>query len=159
MGAKIRMDQKFSKLHKLLTESMVSQWNSSGIFSQDSILCSSATKSKVYCTDWEKHLKFSQEEFYLCRCSTTFPVEQKAMQKNVWQIPKSSPYLQRSLVLDSGPLLVQVPKRNGILWKRTAHKEFGTISRKRCCWNSLRADVQFSVLRLHCPEVNSKAMW
>ena len=26
-----------------------------------------------------------------------------------------------------------------------------------CYWNSLRADVQFSVLRLHCPEVNSKA--
>ena len=39
------------------------------------------------------------------------------MKKNVWQIPKLSPYLQRSLVLDSGHLLVQVPKRSGILWK------------------------------------------
>ena len=47
---------------------MVSQWNSSGIFSQDSIRCSSVKKSKVYCTDWEKHQKISQEEFYLCRC-------------------------------------------------------------------------------------------
>ena len=27
----------------------------------------------------------------------------------------------------------------------------------RCCWNSQKADVQFSVQRLHCPEVNSKA--
>ena len=28
----------------------------------------------------------SQEEFYLCRCSTTLLVEQKAMKKNVWQM-------------------------------------------------------------------------
>ena len=41
--------------------------------------------------------------------------------------------------------------------KKTAHKEFGIISRKRCWWNSQRMDVQFSVLRLHCPGVNSKA--
>ena len=34
-----------------LTESTVSQWNSSGIFSQDSIRCSSMKKSKVYCSD------------------------------------------------------------------------------------------------------------
>ena len=47
-------------------------------------------------------------------------------------------YMQRSLVLDTGHLLVQVPKRSGILWKRIAHKEFGTISRKRCWWNSLK---------------------
>ena len=26
-----------------------------------------------------------------------------------------------------------------------------------CCWNSQKADVQFSVLRAHCPEVDSKA--
>ena len=25
-----------------------------------------------------------------------------------------------------------------------------------CCWNLLKACVQFSVLRLHCPDVNSK---
>ena len=32
-----------------LTESTASQWNSSGIFSQDSIRCSSVKKSNVYC--------------------------------------------------------------------------------------------------------------
>ena len=48
-------------------------------------------------------------------------------------------------------------KKSGLLWKRTAHKEFGTTSRKRCWWNSLRVDVQFSVQRLHCPGVNSEA--
>ena len=39
----------------------------------------------------------------------------------------------------------QVPKRSGILWKRIARKECGIISRTRCCWNSQRADVLFSV--------------
>ena len=79
------------------------------------------------------------------------------MKKNVWQMPKSSPYLQGSLVLDNGHLLVQVPKRSGILWKEIAHKEFGITSWKRCCWNSLKADVQFSVHQLHFPGVSSKA--
>ena len=34
---------------------------------------------------------------------------------------------------------------------------FGTKLLKGCCWNSLRADVQLSVLRLHCPGVSSEA--
>ena len=46
----------------------------------------------------EKHQKLSQEEFYLCRCSTTFLVTVKTMWKNVWQMLRSSPYLRRSLV-------------------------------------------------------------
>ena len=41
--------------------------------------------------------------------------------------------------------------------KRIAPKEFGIISRTRCCWNSQKADVLFSVQRLHCPGVSSKA--
>ena len=43
----------------------------------------------------------------------------KAIMKNVWEMPESSLSLQRSLVLDNGYLLVQVPKRSGILWKRS----------------------------------------
>ena len=53
--------------------------------------------------------------------------------------------------------MVQVLRRNGILWKRTVLKEFEITSRKRCCWNSQKADVQFSVQQLHCPGVSSKA--
>ena len=43
-------------------------------------------KSNVYCTDWEKHQKISLEEFYSCRCSTTFLVEQETKKKNVWDV-------------------------------------------------------------------------
>ena len=67
------------------------------ICSQDSIRCSSVKKSKVYCTDWEKLQKISQEEFYLCRCSTTFPVEQKTIKKNVWQMLDSFLCMQKDL--------------------------------------------------------------
>ena len=92
----------------------------------------------------------------LCRCSTTFPVIRKT-KKNVWQMQKSSPYLQRNLEEDSGHLLVQVPRKNAVLWKKTVFKEFGISSRIRCCWNSQKADVQFSVQQLHRPVVSSKA--
>ena len=52
----------------------------------------------------------------------TSPVTEKATKKNVWQMPESSKYLQRNLVLDNGHLLDQVLKRSGIL-QREAHKE------------------------------------
>ena len=42
--------------------------------------------------------------------------------------------------------------------RRQSHKEPGTILRKKCCWNSQKADILFSVQRLHCPGVSSKAM-
>ena len=41
----------------------------------------------------------------------TSPVTEKAIKKNVWQMPESSKYLQRHLVLDNGHLLVQVLKK------------------------------------------------
>ena len=59
------------------------------------------------------------------------------------------------MVLDNGHLLVQVLKRSGVL-QRIAHNELGIISRTKCCWNSQKADILFSVQRLHCPGVSSK---
>ena len=69
----IKSSQNYRNFDRMDGEPMEFEWN---IF-QDSTPCSSVKKSKVYCTDWEKHQKFSKEEFYLCRCSTTFPVEHK----------------------------------------------------------------------------------
>ena len=94
--------------------------------------------------------KLSQEEFYSCQCSMTSLVTEKAIKKNVWQMPESSKYLREDLVLDNGHLLVQVVKRSGIL-QRIAHKELGIISRTQCCWNLQKAGSLFSVQRLHCP--------
>ena len=60
------------------------------------------------------------------------------------------------MVLDNGHLLDQVLRRNGIL-PRTVHKEPGTTLRSKCCWNLQKVDTLFSVQRLHCPGVLSKA--
>ena len=48
-------------------------------------------------------------------------------------------------------------KRSGTVSAKTVHKEYGTILLKGCWWNSQKADVQFSALRAHCPEVDSEA--
>ena len=84
-------------------------------------------------------------------------VTENAIKKNVWQMPESSKYLQRNVVLDNGHSLVHFLKRSGILRKRTVHKELGIISRTKCCWNSQKVDILFSVQRLLCPGVSSRA--
>ena len=66
-------------------------------------------------------------------------VTEKATKMNVWQMPESSKYLREDLVLDNGHLLDQVLKRSGIL-QRIVHKEPGIILRKKCFWNSQKAD-------------------
>ena len=72
-------------------------------------------------------------------------------------MPKSLPYLQGNLGLDNGDSLVQVLKRSGIQRKRIVHKEPGIISRTKCCWNSEKADILFSVQQPFFPGVRSKA--
>ena len=82
-----------------------------------------------------RHLRVSQEQSYSCRCSTTFPVDQKTMNNNAWRMPISFLCMQRDLEKDNGHLLVQVPRRSGILWMRN--------SPQGIWWNSQRVDVQF----------------
>ena len=47
-------------------------------------------------------------------------------------------------------------EKNCTLSVKIVHKETGTIWRKGCCWNSQKADIQFSVPRVHCPESAQK---
>ena len=79
------------------------------------------------------------------------------MKKNAWRMPNSYLCTREDLEKDNGHSLVLVLKRSGTLSVKTVHKECWTIWMKGCCWNSLTADVHFFALRLHCPEVNSKA--
>ena len=44
-----------------------------------------------------RHQRISQEESYLCRCSTTIPVEQETMKKNVWQMLDSYLCIQKKI--------------------------------------------------------------
>ena len=79
------------------------------------------------------------------------------MKKNACQMPVSFLYVQEDLEKDNGHLLVLVLRKSGTLSVKIVHKKSGTIWRKECCWNLQKADVQFSVLQVHCPEVDSKA--
>ena len=76
------------------------------------------------------------------------------MKKNACRMLDSYLCMQEDLEMDIGHSLVLVLRKSGILSVKTVLKESGTKLQKGCCWNSLRADVQFSVLRPRCPEVN-----
>ena len=102
--------------------------------------------------------EISQEEFYLCRCSTTFPVEQKTMNKNVWHTLESYLCMQGGLVQDQWSFIgpgsekklysIKQDSPQGI-WDNIAEKMLVDFAESGC--------PIFSVLRLHCPEVNSEA--
>ena len=65
--------------------------------------------------------------------------------------------MQEDLEKDNdGHSLVPVLRITGNPSVRTVHKEFRTKLKQGCCWNSQRADVQFSVGRLRCPEAIQK---
>ena len=89
--------------------------------------------------------EISQEEFYLCRCSTTFILEQETMKNNACQMPISFLYMQKDLEKDNGHLLVLVLRKSGTLSVKIVHKGSGTKWRKERCWVWQKADVQFSV--------------
>ena len=86
-----------------------------------------------------------------------FLLIKKTTKNNVWQIPNSYLCTRGDLEKDNGHLLVLVLKRNGAVSVKTVHKEYRTILLKGCCWNLLKADVQFPRYDPNCPEVNWKA--
>ena len=71
MGRQIDVVQKFTRTQSFGQNWMVSQWNSSGIFSQDPPHSISATKSKSSFPTWAQNQKISLDGLSSCRCSTT----------------------------------------------------------------------------------------
>ena len=112
------------KATEIMMLSMESWLNSSGTSSQDSQRCSPVVKSAIFWALWDKHQKLSQEEFIYVNIQRLI-VTEKALKKNVWQMPESWKYLREDLVLDNGHLLVQVLKSGGLLVQRIVHKELG----------------------------------
>ena len=86
-----------SKIHhntELWTQLMVSRWNSSGTFSQDSPHGSSSTKSKSSWTKWATQHN-SMDESSSCRCSITSYGDLKTMNRNANQALNSFLYAKR----------------------------------------------------------------
>ena len=155
-----KKDWRGSKVHQnteLWTEVTVSQWNSSGIFSQDSPRCSSVTKFKSYCWDWKNIREFyrtdylrvdvqrhlmgikRQQERIRVRCSTRFPTCKKDSKR------------------DNGHSSGLDQRKSGIRSVNSVHKVNVTKWWKRWWWNSQKADTQSYESRVHCPEECSNA--
>ena len=122
-----------SKIHhntELWTQLTESRWNSSGIFSQDSPHCSSATKSKSSCQKWAIHQNL-KEGLSSCRCSMTSFGDLKTMNGNAMLTPTLCIYLQKDSQQDDGHSSDLDQKRSGILLTLTDHKENETESLNR----------------------------
>ena len=78
----------------------------------------------------------------LCRCSMTFPVDQKTMKKNVWQMPNSFFCMQEDLEKDNGHSLVLVLKRSGTVSVKTVHKEY---------WDNMAERMLLELAESGCP--------
>ena len=136
---------------------MVSQWNSSGISSQDLPYCISAPKSKSYCQKWANSQKNSQDGSSSCRCSTTFHGDLKTMKQNANQALSSFLSMRKDSHQDNSHSSDLDQTRSGILLTNTIHKENGTELQNWWWSNSVKADTQFSAPRVHCPGECSRA--
>ena len=124
-------------------------------FSKDSQRCSSCDEISELLSDFGQTPETFTGRILFMAMFNDISCDRKS-NKDVWQMPESSKYWREDLVLDNGHFLDQVLERSGIL-QRIVHKELGTTLRKKCCWNLLKVDILFSVQRLHCPGVVSRA--
>ena len=99
--------------------------------------CSSLMKSNVYCSDWMRHKRISQERPSSCRCSTTSHEDQETIKKNGWQMPNSFLCMQRRF--GKGQWSVIGPG-SANKWYCIS-EDYGTILPKECWWNLQKADV------------------
>ena len=117
-----------SKIHhntELWTQLTENRWNSSGICSQDSLHCSSSTKSKSSWTKSATQIN-SKDELSSCGCSMTSNVDLKTMNGNAVLTPHLCLYLRKDFQQDVGYSSDLDQKRSGIL---LTTKEQGELDR------------------------------
>ena len=113
-----------TKLWTLLTEN---RWNSSEIFYQDSLHCSSSKKSKSSWTKWANQNN-SKDESSSCRCSMTSCGELKTMKRNVLLIPHLCRHSQKDFQQDVGHSSNLGQRQSGIPLTKEDQEENGTES-------------------------------
>ena len=132
------------KATETLSESKERRRNSSATFPQDSTRCSSAVKSKLHWADWRNTRKFHMKNSLDVDVQRHFLWNER--QRRMSGTRSSCIFIckvwYKTMVIHWSRFRKEV-----VFYERKVHKEFGTISRKRCCWNSQKSNVQFSVLR------------
>ena len=119
------------KATETMTESMESRRNSSGTFSQDLIRCSSAKKSKVYCTDWEKHQKTFTGRILFMSMFNDISCGTKDNKQRCLARARLVSLYARKFLKDNGHSLVLVPKRSACYsMKEESTRNLGQIGGK-----------------------------
>ena len=134
MGKQIDVVQKVHQNKELWTKLMVSQWNSSGVFSQDSPHCSLSVKFKSYCQNWAYNQKISLDGLSSCRCSTTSHGDLKTVRRDANQALSSFLCMQKDFHQENGhssDLRIQSTKRMGESCGASDDKICDNICRKR----------------------------
>ena len=126
------------------------------MFPQNSPHCSSSTKSKSSWGKWANPNN-SKDESSSCRCPMTSHGDLKTMNGNAMLTSHLCLYSQKSSQQNVGHSSDLDQKRSGIPLTTKDHEENGTKSENRWWSDSEKADTQFSVPRVHCPEECSKA--
>ena len=147
-----------SKFHKLWQNRPVSQWDSSGISPGFNTLQLSQEVQELLLR-LNEHQRISQEGSSSCRCSTTSHGDQKTnkieCESNAQLVSLFGRRFgagQRSFFgLGSKKKLYSISEDSPQgEWGKMAEKMMVTLA-------SQKADTQFFELRVHCPEVSSKA--
>ena len=136
-----KTDWRGSKVHRnteIWTESTASQWNSSGIFSQDSIRCSLSVKSKSSCQKWAISQKNLQDGSSSCRCSTTSHGDFK---DNETECIANASIRKKNFQQDVARSLDLGQRQSDILLTTKDHKENGTESLNWWWSNSEKDDT------------------
>ena len=123
---KICLGRKVELVQRYTTKQNFGHWNSSGIFSQDSLHCSSSPKSKSSRPKGATHHN-SKDDLSSCRCSMTTYGNLKTMVRNALLMPHLWLYLQEDFQQDFGHSSDLGQKRSDILPPLT-DEENGTES-------------------------------
>ena len=113
-----------------MTESTVSKWTSSGIFSQDSICGSSMTKSKFIVEIRRDTREFHRKDYVYVDVQRHL-LDQETKKKNASQMLNSFLYWQEDMEQDNGHFSVLVERKSGILSVKIVCKVNGTKWQKR----------------------------
>ena len=155
-GNKVWDCQNLLRNQETLTESTVSRWNSSGIFSQDSIRCSSIKSQRLLLRFDKTQETFTGSIIFYVDVQRHF-LWNKDNERKCFENAEVVSIYAKKFGIGQWSFIGLGSERSGTLSVRTVHKESLTNLRRICCWNLPKVDVQFSERRAFCPEINSKA--
>ena len=149
-----------SKVHQnteLWTQLTENRWNSSGNFRRIHYIAARPRSPKVPFENEHRARRIERTDHLHVDLKKTSHGDLKTINRNATWASSSFLFVRKDFHQEEGHSSYMDQKRSGILLMLTDHKENGTESLNWWWSNSEKADTQFSVPRVHCPEEHSKA--